>query len=461
MDIAVLNGSPKGKNSVTMQYVYYLQKVLPEHTFNIMDAAVQSRRMERDEDFQNEFLKQIRDSDVVLWAFPLYYLTVNSMYKRFIETVFKNGGIEAFKGKYTASLSTSIHFFDHTAHNYINAVCNDLGMHYTGFFSAAMRDLMDSEKRRALVLFAEKLLKYATEKLTVFKKFETLTVSEWKYTAGNKEYTPLECSKKAVIIADMDPDKANIEGMVSRFAGFFESRPDIVNLRTLKMGPCLGCLKCGFDNICAYEGRDDYIDMYRQKVLKADIVVFACAINDRYLSWRWQRYLERSFFRTHQPTLKGKQTAFIISGPLSGNSNITEILRGYCETMGANLAGIVTDEPGDNRTVDRMLYNLAAETVEMAKKNIMMPVTFLGEGGRRIFRDEIWGSLRFVFQADHRYFKKSKMYDFPHKNVLFRIVNTIVVLVSRLPFLRRRIRQGMKDFMIRPYQRIIEKAQKE
>ncbi len=459
MDISVLNGSPKGKNSVTMQYVQYLQKVLPEHRFNILDAAVQSERMESDEDFRKEFLEQINESDAVLWAYPLYFMTVNSMYKRFIEAVFTNGGMKAFRGKYTASLSTSIHFFDHTAHNYMNAVCNDLGMHYTGFFSAAMRDLMDSEKRRALVSFAEKLLKYATEKNPVHNTYMPVTAWGWKYTAGDNTYLPIECTKKAVIIAD--PDEGNIEAMVSRFAGFFETRPDIVNLRTLKMGPCLGCLKCGFDNMCAYEGRDDYINMYRQKVLKADIVVFACAIKDRYLSWRWQRYLERSFFRTHQPTLKGKQTAFIISGPLSRNDNINEVLRGYCETMGANLAGIVTDEPCESQAIDRMLYNLAEETVEMAEKNIIMPVTFLGEGGRRIFRDEIWGSLRFVFQADHRYFRKSDMYDFPQKNILFRIANTIVILISRLPFLRRRIRQGIKDFMTKPYQRIIENAHKQ
>jgi multimeric flavodoxin WrbA len=53
----------------------------------------------------------------VLWAFPLYYLLVASQYKRFIELIFENNSTAAFKGKYAAVLTTSINFYDHTAHN--------------------------------------------------------------------------------------------------------------------------------------------------------------------------------------------------------------------------------------------------------------------------------------------------------------------------------------------------------
>ena len=33
MKIAVINGSPKGKYSITLQTVLYLQRKFPEHTF--------------------------------------------------------------------------------------------------------------------------------------------------------------------------------------------------------------------------------------------------------------------------------------------------------------------------------------------------------------------------------------------------------------------------------------------
>jgi len=43
--IAVLNGSPKGKTSVTMQYVRYLQKEFPQQNANNRYAGPYQRRL--------------------------------------------------------------------------------------------------------------------------------------------------------------------------------------------------------------------------------------------------------------------------------------------------------------------------------------------------------------------------------------------------------------------------------
>ena len=48
MKIAVLNGSPKGMVSVTMQYVRFLQKKCPQHEFAIVHACHDIRRLEED-----------------------------------------------------------------------------------------------------------------------------------------------------------------------------------------------------------------------------------------------------------------------------------------------------------------------------------------------------------------------------------------------------------------------------
>ena len=44
MKITVLNGSPKGELSVTMQYVAYLAKLYPQHEFNIYHIAQRLKR---------------------------------------------------------------------------------------------------------------------------------------------------------------------------------------------------------------------------------------------------------------------------------------------------------------------------------------------------------------------------------------------------------------------------------
>jgi|GEM_PF-5297791 len=48
MKIAVLNGSPKGLTSVTMQYVHYIQKQFPEHELEIVGIHSRARKAERD-----------------------------------------------------------------------------------------------------------------------------------------------------------------------------------------------------------------------------------------------------------------------------------------------------------------------------------------------------------------------------------------------------------------------------
>ena len=48
MKIVVLNGSPKGDISVTMQYVAYIRKKFPEHKYEILNVAHEIRKIEKD-----------------------------------------------------------------------------------------------------------------------------------------------------------------------------------------------------------------------------------------------------------------------------------------------------------------------------------------------------------------------------------------------------------------------------
>ncbi len=91
MKIVVLNGSPKGDVSVTMQYVNYLIKKYPQHEFKTVNISQRIKAIEKN---QNEFaqvIAEVQSADGVLWAFPLYFMIVHAHYKRFIELVFERG----------------------------------------------------------------------------------------------------------------------------------------------------------------------------------------------------------------------------------------------------------------------------------------------------------------------------------------------------------------------------------
>ena len=61
MNIIVLNGSPKGELSVTLQSVAYLAKLYPQHEFTVHHIAQRVRRLEKDRAAFDEVIRQIRE----------------------------------------------------------------------------------------------------------------------------------------------------------------------------------------------------------------------------------------------------------------------------------------------------------------------------------------------------------------------------------------------------------------
>lgn len=213
---------------------------------------------------------------------------------------------------------------------------------------------------------------------------------------------------------------------------------------------------CGYDNECSYAGKDGFVDFYEQKIKKAEVLIFAGTIKDRYFSSLWKKYFDRSFYNGHASSLDGKQMAYIISGPLSQITNFQQILQAYTELQGCNLAGIVTDEYGDSQEIDGLIQNLAKNLVGYAESGYFRPNTFLYVAGMKLFRDEIFSNLRAVFQADHKKYRARGLYDFPTKNILQRFMNTIAGLLFKLPSIRRGFQRMLKPGQIRGLQKILE-----
>ena len=456
MKIIVLNGSPKGELGVTMQYVDYLQKNNPDHTLKIIHIAQQVKQIEKDEQIFSKVLEEIRSADAIIWAFPLYVFLVHSQYKRFVELIHERSVTDAFRGKYAALLSTSIHFYDHTAHNYMRGICEDLDMNFYDTFSAEMRDLLKESERKTLLNFFRGFTDAIERKAPCVKQYAPLVHDQPEYTPTRATETPVTHKQKIVIVTDAAEDQMNLQRMIRHFSAQFAEPPEIVNLRQLDIkGSCLGCIQCGYDNTCVYEGKDEFIGMFNSKLKTADILVFAGTIRDRYLSSLWKTFFDRAFFNTHMPSFVGRQMAFLVSGPLQQLPNLRQILEAYTEHQQANLVGIVTDEQLESTDTDAALHELAMRSVKFADENYIKPHTFLGVGGLKIFRDEIWGPLRFPFVADHQYYKQHGIYDFPHQDYRSRAQNFLLGLLAKIPAIRRELYgPKMKEYMIKAYQKI-------
>ncbi len=457
MKIVVLNGSPKGDISVTMQYINYIQKRFKQHELKIINISQRINRIENDKKTFEEIINEIRFSDGVIWAFPLYVFTVHSNYQRFIELIFERNVEDAFKEKYTSVLATSIHFYDHTALNYMNSICDDLNMNYVDYFSPEMYDLKKEDLRKNLLQFAQNYFDAIENKVITLKNYSPIEYSLKEYIP-EVTYDKIDAPNKKIVIVTDSLENINLKNMIDKFRNSFSQTIELINLQDIDIkGGCLGCLKCGYNYECVYNDKDDFISFYNSKLKTADIIVFAGAIKYRYLSSTWKRFLDRGFFNTHTPSISGKQIGFIISGPLMQMSNLRQILEAYIQWQGSNLVGFVTDEYDTSIIIDKQLYTFSCNLIKLSTVNYTKPATFLGVAGMKVFRDEIWGNLRFPFVADHKAYKALNVYNFPQKNYKSRLMNPIFILMCKIPFIKKQIYSNqIKSSMVIPLKKIVE-----
>jgi multimeric flavodoxin WrbA len=453
MKLLVLNGSPKGDVSVTMQYVKFIRKKFPEHEYQVLNISYEIQRIERDEGVFGTVIDAVRSADAVLFAFPLYTLLVPAQYKRFIELVFERRVQDVFRGKYTAALSTSIRFFDQLAHAYLREVCDDLGMQYVGFYSAAMYDLLEEKEQERLASFARLFFRAVSQRVPTRPENAPVVRQDFVYEPGPVIRAGSSGTRKVLILTDsMDP-VSNLAKMADRLRQGFGGSVELINLHDIDMrGGCLGCCQCGYDNTCVY--KDGFRDFFLKKVLPADIVVLAGTVTDRYLSSRWKMYFDRSFFLGHTPKYAGKQLGFLISGPLRQVPSLREALFAIADVSQANSL-VVTDEVPSSAELDALLDAMVTRLEACSEESYIRPRTFFHEGGFKIFRDNIYGGMRVAFQADYAYYRKHKLFDFPQKDLRTRLFNAVIVPLTRVPAIRRKAFADLRYRMIEPIGKVV------
>ncbi len=451
MEIAVLNGSPKGNElSITMQYINYLKQMFPEIKFIELNVGQLLTNMRLQEKTYQHLLDQISSADAIIWSFPVYTTLIPAQLKKYIEILFEKK-IQELSGKYAAVLSTSMKFYDHVAHNYMRAISEDLGMKYYGFFSANSFDLIEFEKRKQLYYFMKYFLEEIKGNGPISRKYPAMLKKDFNYIPGQvKEVDKIDnLDKRIIILTDYIDQESNEAKMAFHFNHCFENGAKIFNLNDINIkGACLGCLKCGLNNKCVYN--DEFTDFFENYVKNTDILVYAGRLVDRFLSSRWKLYFDRCFYRGHIPSTEGTQLCVLISGELSQNENISQWVSAIAELGYANLVDIVTDESGDSETIDSLILNMARKAVKFSETRYVAPPTFLKEGGYKIFRDMLYGLPGAVFQKDFIFFKRRKMFDFPNKDYKSRITRWMLILLLKSKKARKMFEKQINTVLVKP-----------
>lgn len=445
MNILVLNGSPKGRYSITLQTVLYLEQMFPQHKFQVLHVGQQIKSFEKDFVPALDALKQ---ADLLLFSYPVYTFIAPSQLHRFIERI-KSSGID-LSAKFATQVTTSKHFYDVTAHRYIQDNCQDMGMKYIKGFSADMDDLLTEKGRKEAVEFFRYVQWCVEQDSYEPLPFPLKPASHAPVSVP--ETSDAEKKRDVVIVTDCGPDDKQLQSMIARFQAVLPLQSRVVNIREYPfMGGCLGCFNCAVSGKCIY--KDGFDDFLRSDIQRADAIVYAFAIKDHSMGATFKQYDDRQFCNGHRTVTMGMPFGYLVSGNYSEESNLQMIIEGRCEVGGNFLAGVATDETDPDAAIDRLAKTLAYSLEHCYAQ----PQNFFGVGGMKIFRDLIF-LMRGMMKADHKFYKSHGQYDFPQKKKGTVLKMYAVGALLSSPKLKAKIGNKMNEGMIAPYKKVLEQA---
>jgi len=447
MKILVLNGSPKGEYSITLQTVNYLAKLHPEHTFEVLHVGQRIKTLEKD---FSPALTALENADLLLFSYPVYTFVAPCQLHRFIELM-KASGV-SFTGKYATQISTSKHFYDVTAHRYVQDNCHDMGLKYIRGLSADMDDLLNERGQKEARDFFDFVYWSVVQDI-----YETLPA-----TQPSPVFTPVTIpitsddakTGDVVIVTDCSPEDIQLTDMIARFRAVFPRKTRIFNIREYNlMGGCLGCFGCAVTGKCVY--KDNFDEVLRGEIQTAQSIVYAFSIKDHSMGSLFKMYDDRNFCNGHRTVTIGMPIGYLVSGNYSLETNLQTIMEARAQ-VGCNfLAGVATDENDTDASIDRMATTLTYAL----EHNYVPPQNFYGIGGMKIFRDLIW-LMQGMMKADHKFYKSHNQYDFPQKNWPTMLKMYLVGALIANPKIKAKMGNAMNDGMIAPYKKLLETIDK-
>ena len=446
MKILVLNGSPKGKYSITLQHTRYLEKLYPNHTFEVLNVGQKIKSLTKDFASARE---AIAKADVLLFSYPVYTFIAPCQLHKFIELL-KGEGMD-LSSKYATQISTSKHFYDVTAHRYVQDNCADLGLRYIKGLSADMDDLLTEKGQMEAKDFFE-FLCWSVEN----EYFEAPSVAHSTFAKQPVTVPVCEGDKQGdvVILTDCEEENTQLAGMIARFQAVLPRKTRLINIREYPFnGGCLGCFGCAITGKCVQkDGFDEYL---RKEIQTAQSIVYAFTIKDHSMGERFKMYDDRNFCNGHRTVTIGMPVGYLVSGDLSKEENLRTIIEARAQVGSNFLAGVATDEVNPDGEIDKLASTLAYAL----ERKYLPPQNFYGIGGMKIFRDLIW-IMQGMMRADHKFYKSHGQYDFPQKKFGMMLKMYLVGGLLANEKLKAKMGNAMNDGMLMPYNKLFEKMDK-
>ena len=430
MNILIINGSPKGKNSITLHTCLYIRKHFPDYNYRVIHAASMIRSLEKD---FTKAIRMLETADLIIFSYPVYTFLVPSQLHRFIEIMKDNIACGKLKlsGKYCTQITTSKHFYDTTAHDFIEDNARDMGLKIINGLSADMEDLTSEKGRR--------------EALGFFKHV-TWTINEKANIS-----TPLNALKDVVIVADLAPDDDKLGEMIDEFQENAGGSCKLVNIHDFNFrGGCISCFNCSTDGTCIYT--DGFQELLRNDIQTGKAIVIAFSVKDHSMGSQFKLYDDRQFCNGHRTVTMGMPFAYLINGNISNETNLLTVIKARAQVGGNYLAGIASNETDMKESV----LDMSRELAFCIDNQYRQSPNFYGVGGMKIFRDLIW-QMQGMMKADYKFYKEHGQLDFPQKEPGKMLAMYAVGAMMGSDWFKKQAGNKMTEGMLAPYKKALKK----
>ena len=440
MKVCVVNGSPKGKNSTTLYTSLYLAQ--KDKKMELIHLPV-GQKIRYYENHWEEVEEALGQADLVLFSYPVYTFIAPWQLHRFIELL-KESDMD-LSGKYATQISTSKHFYDVTAHKYIEQNIYDLGMNYIKGLSADMDDLTTNKGQKEAIAFW-KFVRYSV-KHHISEAPVIIKTKRSSYKPTLEEVTKQQ-AKRVVIVTNAEEKDKNLWNMIEDFRKALPYESEIANIREYPFaGGCISCFRCATKGECIY--KDGFSDYLKNTIQSKDAMVFAFTIKDHSMGASFKLYDDRQFCNGHRTVTMGMPVGYLVCGNYKEESNLQMIVEGRADVGHNYLAGVAQDAEGIKKMIAKLCYAMEHQYVP--------PQNFFGVGGMKIFRDLIY-VMGGMMKADYSFYKEKGFFkDMPNKQYKRIVLMKLVGAMMSNEKLMKKAGSKMTEGMVAPYEKVLKK----
>lgn len=448
MKILVLNGSPRGEMGVTYHHILFLEKHYKELSFEYIHIGKMIKTYS--EDKLGLLIEKMAACDCVLWAYPVYTLSVPHQLMVFMNRLQNHEKKKLLQDVKTVQMSTSKHFYDITAYNYMKIQMEDLKMNHLEGLMADMDEMLSQEGRYRMIGFMDKLIDQLKWEFS-YPIHDKALNDLYEFSYNPVAEPDKEKSKILVVYNGLDYSQT-LKYMINAFENLSSYQVHRLDLSNINIhGGCLGCIKCTFIGHCVY--RDEFEEMYQDKILSADVLIYASDIKNHYLHDDFKLIDDRAFYNGHRVNTGIKAVGYLLTGHYKEEDNLRHILEAK-----AHVGHMTYIEPVTNEQVDVLgqIKRMCHEVDYFMDKQPIAKTSFYGVGGMKVFRDLIY-NMRGLMIQDHIYYKKNNLYDFPKKHYLKNFFMKYGLLYIKSPKRFKKFAPKLNTYILNRYRKIIDK----